>query len=111
MRVNRDQFLEQGYVILRHCIPPEMLDAVRTACEKMVDRQRVIWARERAPDASAGGVWETAPQPRLHLQTMQDQIDAETALSIEIWLHENLQGVSSELLGLEDAAVTEMMMM
>lgn len=111
MRVNRDQFLEQGYVILRHCIPPEMLDAVRTACEKMVDRQRVIWSRERAPDAPAGGVWETAAQPRLHLQTMQDQIDAETALSIEIWLHENLQGASSELLGLKDAAVTEMMMM
>ena len=42
---------------------------------------------------------------------MKDQIDAETALSVEIWLHENLQGVSSELLGLEDAAVTEMMMM
>ena len=32
---------------------------------------------------------------------MQGQIDAETALSIEIWLHENLQGASSELLGLE----------
>ena len=111
MRVNRDQFLEQGYVILRHCIPPEMLDAVRTACEKMVDRQRAIWASERAPDDPAGGVWETAAQPRLHLQTMQGQIDAETALSIEIWLHENLQGASSELLGLEDAAVTEMMMM
>ena len=111
MRVNRDHFLEEGYVILRHCIPPEMLDAVRTAGEKMVDRQRAIWARERAPDAPAGGVWETAAQPRLHLQTMKGQIDAETALSVEIWLHENLQGASSELLGLEDAAVTEMMMM
>ena len=111
MRVNRDQFLEEGYVILRHVIPPEMLDAVRTACEKMVDRQRAIWARERAPDAPAGGVWETAAQPRLHLQTTGDQVDAETALAVEIWLHENLQGVSSELLGLEDAAVTEMMMM
>ena len=51
MRVNRDQFIEEGYVILRHVIPPEMLDAVRTACEKMVDRQRAIWARERTPDA------------------------------------------------------------
>ena len=111
MRVNRDQFLEEGYVILRHVIPPEMLDAVRTACEKMVDRQRAIWAREREPDAPAGGVWETAAQPRLHLQTMGDQVDAETALAVEIWLHENLQGVSSELLGLEDAAVTETMMM
>ena len=111
MRVNRDQFIEEGYVILRHCIPPEMLDAVRTACEKMVDRQRAIWARERTPDAPAGGVWETAAQPRLHLQTMGDQVDAETALAVEIWLHENLQGASSELLGLEDAAVTETMMM
>ena len=42
---------------------------------------------------------------------MGDQVDAETALAVEIWLHENLQGVSSELLGLEDAAVTETMMM
>ena len=111
MRLNRDQFLEEGYVILRQVIPPEMLDAVRTACEKMVDRQRAIWAREREPDAPAGGVWETAAQPRLHLQTTGDQVDAETSLAVEIWLHENLQGVSSELLGLEDAAVTEMMMM
>ena len=111
MRVNRDQFLAEGYVILRHCIPPEMLDAVRTACEKMVDRQRAIWAPQRTLDAPAGGVWETAAQPRLHLQTMGNQVDAETALAVEIWLHENLQGVSSELLGLEDAAVTETMMM
>jgi len=41
----------------------------------------------------------------------RDQLDAQTAQTIEIWLHENLHGVSSELLGLEDAGVTEMMMM
>lgn len=111
MQVNRDQFLAEGYLILRNVIPPKLLDAVRTACEKMVDRQREIWARERAPDDPPGGAWETSAQPRLAMRNMGAQVDAETALSVEIWLHENLQGVSSELLNLEEAAVTEMMMM
>ena len=31
MQVNRDQFLEQGYVILRNVIPPALLDDVRAA--------------------------------------------------------------------------------
>ena len=34
-----------------------------------------------------------------------------TASAVEIWAHENMQGVSSELVGEEDAGVTEMMLM
>ena len=111
MQINRDQFLAEGFIVLRHVIPPKLLDAVRTACEKMVDHQRAIWARDRKPDDPPGGAWETSAQPRLAMQTIGDQIDAETALAIEIWTHENLQGSSSRLLDLDDAAVTEMMMM
>ena len=34
-----------------------------------------------------------------------------TASAVEIWAHENMQGVSSELVDEEDAGVTEMMLM
>ena len=111
MQVNRDQFLEEGFVVLRNVIPPDQLDDVRAACEKMLDRQRAIWTRDRKADEPPGGTWETSGQPRLNIHNLVAEIDRETALSIEIWLHENIQGASSQLLGLQDAAVTEMMMM
>ena len=58
MELNREQFLEDGYLILREVIPPEMLEPVRAAYETMLDRQRVIWSKERAPDTPPGGIWE-----------------------------------------------------
>ena len=111
MDFNRDQFLEDGYVILRGVIPPQLLEGLRRAHEVLVERQKEIWARERGPDDPPGGVWETHAQPRLNLGALADQIDAQTIDAVEIWLHENMQGVSSRLLGVEDAAVTEMMVM
>ena len=111
MKVNRDQFLEDGYFIQRNAIPPDQLADLRAAYETMVERQKIIWARDRGPDDPPGGVWEMGAQPRLILDNMGDQLDTQTAQTIEIWLHENLHGVSSQLLGLEDAGVTEMMMM
>ncbi len=111
MEFSRDQFLEDGYVILRGVIPPQQLEGLRRAHEVLVERQKEIWARERGPDDPPGGVWETHAQPRLNLGALADQIDAQTIGGVEIWLHENMQGVSSRLLGVEDAAVTEMMVM
>ncbi len=111
MDFNRDQFLEDGYVILRGVIPPQQLEGLRRAHEVLVERQKEIWARERGPDDPPGGVWETHAQPRLNLGALADQIDALTIGAVEIWLHENMQGVSSRLLGVEDASVTEMMVM
>ena len=111
MHVDRDRFLEEGYLILRNVIPPDELDELRASYEIMVERQREIWARERNTDDPPGGAWDTSAQPRLNLDSLVDQIDAQTAKTVEIWLHENTQGVSSNLLGLEDAAVTEMMLM
>ena len=111
MRINRDQFLEDGYVILRQVIPPGDLAELRRAYELLVERQKVIWARERGPDDPPGGAWETNSQPRLNLGGMADEIDAQTASAVEVWLHENTQGVSSQLLGVQDAGVTEMMLM
>jgi ectoine hydroxylase-related dioxygenase (phytanoyl-CoA dioxygenase family) len=105
--------MEEGYLVLREVIPPEELDALRESYELMVSRQREIWARERAPQDPPGGVWETSPQPRLQLgrAPLAGLVDEKTASAVEIWAHENMQGVSSELLGEEDAGVTEMMLM
>lgn len=111
MKINRDQFLEEGYVILRNVIPPDRLTELRHAHEILVERQRVIWARQREANDPPGGIWETSPQPRLNLSALADQIDAQTASAVEIWTHENIQGVSSQLLAVADAGVTEMMVM
>jgi len=108
---NRDEFLEQGFVILRQVIPPGELESLRHSHEILVERQREVWARERGPDDPPGGVWETGHQPRLGIGRMGAEHDESTASTIELWLHENVQGVSSHLLAEEDAPVTEMMMM
>ena len=113
MKVDRSQFLEEGYVVLRNVIPAGELEALRASYEILVERQKVIWAQERKPEDPPGGAWETSRQPRLllHQNPLADLIDEDTASAVEIWLHENTQGASSELLGVSDAAVTEMMLM
>ena len=113
MKIDRNQFLEEGYVVLRNVIPADELEALRVSYEVLVERQKIIWAQERKPDDPPGGVWEASVQPRLLLNRspLADSIDEDTASAVEIWLHENTQGASSELLGVSDAAVTEMMLM
>ena len=113
MQLNRDEFLETGYLIVKEAVPRDKLERVRQAYETLVDRQRENWKAERTENDPPGGVWETAPQPRLQLsrQPLVNQINQETAPAVEVWLEENIHGVSTELLNVADGAVTEMMMM
>lgn len=111
MQVNRDRFLEEGYLIVRGAIPPDQLESVCVAYERMVERQKTIWAQERGPEDPPGGVWELSAQPRLNISGMIDHLDAETIKTVETWLFENIHGVSSALLNEPDAGVTEMMSM
>jgi len=111
MSIDRDRFLEEGYLVVPEAIPPDQLEATRVAYEIMVDRQRKIWARERNPDDPLGGVWETSAQPRLNIGSMVDHLGPDTIKTVETWLHENIHGVSSTLLDVPDAGVTEMMLM
>ncbi len=108
MRVDREQFLRNGYLIIRECIPPEQLESLRSSFEVLVDRQRTIWARERGPDDPPGGAWETRPQLRLYYDEV---VDAATANTVEFLLHENTQGVSRQLLDAPDAAVLALFLM
>ena len=111
MDLDRDRFLEEGFLILRQVVPPERLASLRAESELMVERQRAIWAQTREVGDPPGGAWETSAQPRVHLGAVPELVDEETAGFVEFWLHENTHGVSAELLAMPHAALTEMMMM
>ena len=111
IRVNRDQFLEQGYLILRGVIQPQDLEILRRSYENLVDRQREIWSEEAARGVATADVWQSSPQPRLNITRTPDLGDRETSPVFEFWLRENIQGVSSVLLAEDDVPPTEMMLM
>ena len=82
MKVDRDQFMDQGYFILHNVIPPDKMDAMRASCETILERQKVAWARDRKPEDPPGGMYETAKQPRV-LMERPGLIDEETANVVE----------------------------
>ena len=82
MKVEQQQLLDDGFIVLREVVPPERLDELRASFDVLVERQKAIWARDRQPDDPPGGAWETGAQPRLgHFQTL---IDEATASTVEI---------------------------
>ena len=89
MKVDRDRFLEEGFLIVPDAVPPDRLEAVRAAYEIMVERQKRVWAQQRKPDEPPGGQWESSAQPRLAIHSMLDQIDQQTAWTVQVWLCEN----------------------
>ena len=58
MKVDRERFLDEGYLIIRQCIPSVELEGLRRSYETLVDRQRAIWAAERKSGDPPGGVWD-----------------------------------------------------
>ena len=74
--LNQSLLRRDGYLILRNVIPADRLDAVREACEGLLDRQREIWRQEAGPDDLPGGVWDMRPQPRV--PDFHALVDAET---------------------------------
>ena len=116
MDVDRQQWLEQGYLIRHNVIPPDQLDAVRASYETLLERQKTVWASEREPGDPPGGVWEKDPQPRIYLlqwggHYVPDLVDKNTANAFELWVSENVLGVSSELLGIPEVPIFMFSMM
>ncbi len=107
--LNQSRLRRDGYLILRNVIPAERLDAVREACEGLLDRQREIWRHEAGPDDLPGGVWDMRPQPRV--PAFENIVDAETALAVELWLSDPIMGASREMLSGTEAVPMHMMMM
>ena len=107
--LNKSLLRRDGYLILRNVIPADRLDAVRTACEGLLDRQREIWRREAGPDDPPGGMWEKHMQPRV--PDFHALVDEETAPAVEVWLSEPIMGTSREMLSGPEAVPMHMMMM
>ena len=105
MHFDRQLFLEDGYAILRNVIPPERLDELRASFEVLVDRQQAIWARDSEDPSNHA---YKVKQPRLAFQT---GVDAATANTVELCLHDNTLGVSRQALRDRDAAVSMMFLM
>ncbi len=111
MIVNRDQFMDQGYLIFRNLIPADRLESMRASCETMLERQKVNWARERGPDDPPGGEYEKVRQPRVMMKR-PGLIDAETANVVEeFWVADETLEIASQLLCEPEPCITEMMMM
>ena len=70
MQLDRAQFLREGYLILRNVVPPDQLEALRTTSELLVERQKLIWARQRQEGDPPGGQWELVHQPRFISQRL-----------------------------------------
>ena len=108
MKVDPQRFIEDGFVIVRECVPPERLDELRDSFDVLIDRQRAIWRREREPGDPPGGVWDTHPQPRVSFHTV---VDETTANTIEFCLHENTMGVARQLMRAPDVGMHQMAIM
>ena len=102
MQVNRQQFLNDGFIIIRECIPPDMLEQLRKSFGTLVERQKKVWADEAGPDDPPGGVWESSGQPRLWYDHV---VDSATSDTIDFVMHENTMGVSRQLMQSDEAAV------
>ncbi len=108
MKVDPQQLLDDGFIILREVIPPDQLEELRASFEVLVERQKSIWARERKPEDPPGGEWENSAQPRLVFNTL---VDEATVNTVEFCLHENTLGVSRQLMRAREAAITAMFFM
>ena len=108
MKVDPQQLIDNGYIVLREVVPANQLEALRTSFETLVEKQKVIWTRERKPDEKPGGVWTTSAQPRVFFDEV---VDAATANTVEFCLHANTIGVSQQLMRAPDAAITLMALM
>ena len=101
MQIDRQQFMEDGYLILRNVVPPGLLDALCAAVEHMVMRRREHSTQMRLPNEAPGGVWASSGQPRLSITR---DCDAQSALALEFFLGETTLGVCRQLIDAEHVA-------
>ncbi len=65
MDINPQDLLDDGFIILREVVPPGELENLRSAFERLVDRQREVWIQQRGTDDPPSGQWEASAQPWL----------------------------------------------
>ena len=100
----RQQFLEDGYLILRDTVPPEQLGELRLTAELMVDRSKEL-SKARRDGGPLGGDWYQGVQPRVEID---EAVEPETAGLVDFLLGPTVRGVSQELMGAPETAITGM---
>jgi hypothetical protein len=101
MTIDREQFMKDGYLILRNVVPPDQLESLRGSLERMVEKRRELSRQRRTPDQPPGGEWEAAAQPRLNFAI---DCDEQSAGPIEFLLGETTLGVCRQLMDAEDVS-------
>jgi len=46
MKVDPQQLIDDGYIVLRQVVPPDQLEALRTNFEILVEKQKIVWERD-----------------------------------------------------------------
>ena len=111
MKIDIDQFMDQGFLILRNFIAVDKLESLRTSCDIALERQKAFWAQERGPDDPSGGKYEKVRQPRVHME-IPGIIDEETSNIIEdFWVADDTLDTATQLLCNPEPSVSSMMMM
>ena len=98
VHVDRDRFVEQGFLHLKGVVPADRLAQTRWYFETALERQKLVWAEERAAEDPPGGYWETAWQPRLRLDLA---VEPATSPAVELLLGESTLGVCRRLMQAE----------
>mgnify|MGYP002840636828 CR=1 FL=1 len=102
--VNLEQFMQEGFLVVRECVPPEELASLREHCELMVERHKKWWSRNRQPDEPPAGLWEIDRQPRVLFDRVVDRHDYQAT---EFLFHENTLGVSRQIMQCEEIVPTQ----
>ena len=97
---DRESLLRDGFVVLRGVVPADMLDELRQTHDHLVEAQAKVIG------GTADDVGRTVISNEL-----AESIDASTAACVEYWTHPSFHGVSSRLLGVDDASVASMHML
>jgi len=105
MKVDPQQLLNDGYIILREVVPRDELQNLRDTFEALVDRQKEIWRAERNPDDPLGGVYETAVQPRVFFNEVVDSETADAAAFCPAFTRTRLASASSLSMALTQGSV------
>ena len=111
VQVDSQQFNEQGFLILPGVIPEDELADRRAQYENLLEKQKVVWARDRKPGDPPGGRWDYAEHPTIDIGFNPRIVDETNSKAIDVWTQDNILGTSQQLMGSSNAAPIYMQMM
>ena len=88
IQVDSQQFNEQGFLIIPGVVPESELEDRRAQYEHLLEKQKIVWARNRKPGEPAGGRWDVAEHPTVDIGYNPGIVDQVNSKAVEIWTQE-----------------------